>query len=73
MNNEFMTANEAAGYLRMNKNSLYILARKGVIPCIRPLPGKVLFLFEDMKAYLMSHRCASDDEILDKYKQNKPN
>lgn len=62
---EFLTADEAAEYLHVNKNHLYILARGGVIPCIRPLPRKVLFSLEDLRNYLLSHRCPSDQEIMD--------
>ena len=65
---DFLSAAEAAEYLHLNKNHLYILARNGVIPCIRPLQRKVLFSLEDLRNYLMSHRCQSDQEILDTLK-----
>lgn len=64
MEKEFLSASEAAAYLNLNKNTLYILARQGVIPSIRPLPKKVIFYQEDLKNYLLSHRYASDAEIL---------
>jgi excisionase family DNA binding protein len=62
---EFLSADEAAEYLHLNKNHLYILAREGVIPCIRPFARKVLFSLEDLRNYLLSHRCQTDQEILD--------
>lgn len=65
---EFLSATEAAEYLHLNKNHLYILARAGKITCYRPLKRKVLFLTEDLKSFLMKHKCCSDQEVLDSLK-----
>lgn len=67
MENEFYDAQQTADYLHITKNYVYILARMGIIPSIRPLPGKVLFYREDLKNFLLQHRVASDEEELAKY------
>jgi excisionase family DNA binding protein len=64
MEQNFCNVTQAAEYLNLSKNTVYILARQGIIPSIRPLPKKLLFYYPDLKNYLLNHRHASDAEIL---------
>ncbi len=60
----YLTAKEAAEYLRINLNTLYIMARNGVIPSIRPMKRKVIFNRNDLDNYYSMKRYNSDKEII---------
>ena len=50
---EILTIAEAAEYLQMGKRSIYILAKKGKIPC-KKITNKYRFVKEDLRNWVAS-------------------
>ena len=53
----WLTAREAAEYLRLSRSQMYKLARLGEIPSHQPMPdGKLLFARSDLDAWVTKRR-----------------
>ena len=50
-NNEFMTTEEAAKYLRLDPRTLRIYARQGKIPAHKPL-GRWMFIKDELREWV---------------------
>ena len=59
---ELMTRFEAIDYLRISERQMCDLTREKALPYIQTKPGgRILFLKEDLDAYIMSKRITKPD------------
>lgn len=62
---DYLTAPEAAAYLKRSLPALYNLCNRGQIPYSRPSRGKSYFLKSDLDAFMGSNRRSSNAELAD--------
>ena len=63
MQKEILTADEAAKFLGLKKSYLYKLTMQRKVPFYRPLGKMVYFNRKELEQWLLSNRCASDEEL----------
>jgi len=74
MDEDFLSAEQAASYLKIKLNTLYAKAEKGEIPYSRSGKRKLLFAKKDLEQYVAKRRVKSLDEIneeVETYKSRK--
>jgi excisionase family DNA binding protein len=61
----FLTINEAAQYLGISKNSLYLYTSQKAIPYFKPRNRKIYFAISDLDKFALDrrNRISSDEEI----------
>lgn len=62
---EVWTVEDAAQYTGFSKSQLYKLASSHVLPYSKPSGKVIFFKREDVINWLLSNRCASNEEIAD--------
>ena len=63
MQKEILSADEASKFLGMKKSYLYKLTMARKIPFYRPMGKMVYFRKTELERWLLSNRCASDEEL----------
>lgn len=63
MQKEILSADEAAMFLGLKKSYLYKLTMARKIPFYRPMGKMVYFRKTELEQWLLSNRCATDEEL----------
>jgi excisionase family DNA binding protein len=71
---DYLSAEQAASYLKIKLNTVYSKAEKGDLPYSRSGKRKLLFSKKDLEAYVFKRKVKSHDEIsqeVETYVKNK--
>ena len=60
---DYLSADQAASYLKIKLNTVYAKAEKGDLPYSRSGKRKLLFSKKDLEAYVSKRKVKSQDEI----------
>ncbi len=64
-NQDFLSAEQAASYLKIKLNTIYSKVEKGELPYSRSGKRKLLFSKKDLEQYVANRKVKSHDEISD--------
>jgi prophage regulatory protein len=74
MDEDFLSADQAASFLKIKKNTIYSKAEKGDLPFYRSGKRKLLFSKKELEEYVAKRKVKSLDEIkaeVDSYKTKR--
>jgi excisionase family DNA binding protein len=74
MDDDFLSAEQAATFLKIKKNTIYSKAEKGDLPFYRSGKRKLLFSKKELEEYVAKRKVKSLDEIkaeVDSYKTKR--
>lgn len=63
MDEDFLSAEQAASFLKIKKNTIYSKAEKGDLPFYRSGKRKLLFSKKELEDYVSKRKVKSNDEI----------